>query len=524
MKKILFLLIFVFLTSVLGGCEAVEKPPFMAMDKADEETLSFKIEKIILSKGFQTTDPSVEVLKKGSTLKILASLGIVEGSGINIDKITKSGNNINIYIDRLLDDSKVQLSVPQILIEIPELHLEKAEELNFNIINQNYEPIHLKFNKKEILNSIYSQFKISPNTTPNVILSKSHDNMFWNVSFQNIFDKENYKSPLINFNVKVNAHTGEILDSKKDNISNFIDEGQLLDYIPNNFILYKKQNTQKDHVYESLWIYNLETKEKTKIYTSKNKIQSALFNPEGTFISVLETNDNISDLYIIGKTDKIAYKITPADYINPNLIKWKDENNLYFVSVGENRSTLLSYDIVNNDYSPIRSVDFRVAEFDIAKDNFVFVQEEKDLNNKKIFVDTSKMGLKEIGMGYKAKFISSNELIYLKHEEKDDKNILEIYNIEDNEHKDLDYNVSNYFILNENTLNIVEKNTCNNDFTLYRYNLEEKYELPIANINSDKIYYDQSNNKGYISLSPPSENNGGSIIYSVDLGKLPIND
>ena len=148
-------------------------------------------------------------------MKLLASLGIVESSGVTIDKITKLDNNINIYINRLLDEGKVQLAIPQVMIEIQEPIVEKLESLNFNIINQNYEPIYLKFNKKQILNNIYSQFKISSNTIPTVTLTKPKDTIIWNISFQNIYDKENYKSPLINFNVKVDALTGEIIDSKK---------------------------------------------------------------------------------------------------------------------------------------------------------------------------------------------------------------------------------------------------------------------------------------------------------------------
>ena len=257
MKKILFLLIIVLFTSLLNGCNSVDKKPFNIMEKRHEEKLSFRIENIVLSKGFQSTDPNVEILKKNNNLKLLASLGIVESSGVTIDKITKLDNNINIYINRLLDEGKVQLAIPQVMIEIQEPIVEKLESLNFNIINQNYEPIYLKFNKKQILNNIYSQFKISSNTIPTVTLTKPKDTIIWNISFQNIYDKENYKSPLINFNVKVDALTGEIIDSKKDNISSYIDDGHLLDYIPSNHILYKKQEVNKDGEFEILWVYDI---------------------------------------------------------------------------------------------------------------------------------------------------------------------------------------------------------------------------------------------------------------------------
>ena len=524
MKKILFLLIIVLFTSLLNGCNTVDKKPFNIMEKRHEEKLSFRIENIVLSKGFQSTDPNVEILKKNNNLKLLASLGIVESSGVTIDKITKLDNNINIYINRLLDEGKVQLAIPQVMIEIQEPIVEKLESLNFNIINQNYEPIYLKFNKKQILNNIYSQFKISSNTIPTVTLTKPKDTIIWNISFQNIYDKENYKSPLINFNVKVDALTGEIIDSKKDNISSYIDDGHLLDYIPSNHILYKKQEVNKDGEFEILWVYDIKTNEKHKIYTSKNKIQSALFSPENNYIAILESDNKESDLYIVPKENKIAYKITPTNYLQPRLMKWKDDNTLYFINIEENRSTLLTYNTNDNEHKQILTIDFKPEEFDFSEKGFIFVQGIKDTINKKIFISENGVDFEELDIGFNSKFYDENTIVYLKNVEKEDKNILQIYNMESKENKDLDYNISNYFLLNNENIGFIEKNTCNNDYTLYRYNMSQGYVLPIANINSDKIYYDQANNIGYIALNPPSEENKNPLIYSIDLSKLAISN
>jgi hypothetical protein len=506
--------------SILNGCHSIDNKPFTIVDKVDEESLDFKIENIVLSKGFQTTDPNVEVIKKGKNLKLLASLGIVESSGVTVDKIIKSDSNVDIYINSLQDKGKIQLAVPQIMIEIQSPIEEKFEDLHFNIINQNYEPIHLKFNKKQILSSIYSQYKITTNTVPNISLTKPKDEIIWNVDFQNIYDKENYKSPLINFNVKVDALTGKIIDSKKVNISSYIDDGYLLDYIPNNHILYKKQEVNEGESYETLWVYDVETKEKSKIYISKNKIQSAIFSPEDNYIAVLEIDDKNSDLYIIPQKNKIAYKITPNNYLHPKLIKWKEDNNLYFINADENRSTLLSYNLGENLHKEILSVEFKPEEFDVLNNNYIFIQEEKDAVNKKIFVSKNGKDLEELDTGFKAKFYDENTIIYLKNIEKEDKNILKIYDMVSKESKELDYNISNYFLLNNEYIAFIEKNTCNNDYTLYKYNVPNSCALPIANVNSDKIYYDQSNNIGYIALKPPSEESINPIIYSVDLGEL----
>ena len=520
MKKVLFLLIIIVLLFSTLGCSSNRKTPFSSLEKVEEESINYHIDKIVLSKGFQSIEPNVEVLKKNNNLKLLATLGLVECSGVEIDKITKSGKDINIYINCLSEKNKVQLAVPQVFIKIDDPTLQKLEDVSFNIINNNYEPISLKFSKNQILNKIYSQFKITPNTMPTVKLTKLKDNIVWNISFHSIFDKENSKFPLINFSVKVDAATGKILDSKKDIISNYIDDGYLLDYIPHNYLLYKRQHNEKDNNYESLWTYNIENGERSKLYTSKDKIQSAKFSPDNKYISLIEVDGKKSDLYIIPRPDKIAYKITPINYLQPQLMKWKDDSTLYFVDVNEDKSTLLSYDINKNTSKIEFTLEINVEDFDSAYDKFIFVEKDENSLNRNIYLTEDGIDLKEIDTGFKPTFFNENTIAYLKNVENEDKNILHLYNMEnDNEISNLDVNITSYFKLDDENIVFVEKNTCNNDYTLTRYNVVENLATPIAKITSDKIFYDSANERGYINLTPPLDDSK-SAIYSIDLKKL----
>ncbi|SHI08504.1 hypothetical protein, partial [Sporanaerobacter acetigenes] len=70
---------------------------------------------------------------------------------------------------------------------------------------------------------------------------------------------------------------------------------------------------------------------------------------------------------------------------------------------------------------------------------------------------------------------------------------------------------------------IIAKNSCNNDYTLVKYNIKDNSFKEFANITGDKLFYDEELNKGYISLSPPIENSKRHIIYSIDLSKLKLN-
>lgn len=524
MKRFFFLLLVILSTFILKGCYGIENKPISIKEKKDEKNLEFEVENIVLSKGFLSIEPNVEVYAKTNSIKLLASLGIIESSGITIDKITKSNNNINIYVNRLLDETKVQLAIPQIMINIASPIDGDLDDFNFNIINQNYEPLNLKYNKKQVLNHIYSQFKISSNTVPTVTLTKPKDDIIWNISFQNIYDKENYKSPLSNLNVKMDALTGKVLESHKENISNYIDDGHLLDYIPNKAILYKKKKIDGDSELEVLCSYNMETKENKQIYTAQGKITSASFSPEHNYIAILEANDKKSDVYIITDENNIVYKITPVNILAPRLIRWQDEDNLYFVNVEGERATLFSYNITNNNHTKLLNLDFVPEELDVLDKSLLLVKDIENNINNQIFISKNGIHLDQLDIGFGSKFYNENTIIHMKSMEDEDRNILQIHNLEKGEVKTLDYNISNFFPIDDENIGFVEKNTSNNDYTFYRYNIKQGYTLPIANINNDKIYYDARNNIGYMSLNPPKEENPEPIIYSVDLNKLSVGE
>lgn len=526
MRKILFILMVFTLVLITIGCRSNQENPLSTMEEnTEEKSLSYKIEKITLSKGFQSTEPNVEILDKTKKFKLLANIGLIESSGIEINKITKSDKSINIYVNRLLESGEVQLAVPKVILEFEDPIDENIEDLKFNIINQNYDLVSLKFNKDQILDKIYNHFKIEPSSIPDVKLTKLKDQIYWQISFNNIFDKEDIKSPLVNLNVKVDADTGKILGSAKKAISTYIDDGVLLDYLPNDYLLYKQHYEENDASYEILWIYNLSNGQKDKLYTSKNKIQSANFNPDGEYISIIEAVGDNSDLYLVQIEEKIAYKITPDTFLHPKLMKWKDDETLYFIDIKDETSTLLTYNVKENTSNQIFKVDKFIESFDILDNKLIFTEPEIDSVNKNIYFYEHEDNIKQIGVGFKASFLDDQNIIYLENVEEENKNILYEYNINNHIVEDkLNQDIVNYYKLDENNMLLIEKNTYNNDYTINRFNIIENKLTAIAKINSDKIFYDSNTGKGYINLCPPYDNDNLSIIYSVDLDKLELAD
>ena len=499
MRKILFLIYILALSYATIGCSSTEEPlsTIENIEKLEESPLDYKIENIVLSKSFQFLDSNVEILEKNKSLKLLASVGLIESSGIEIKKITQIGNTINIYINRLLNGDQIQLAVPQIKFEISSPISQNPKDLNFNIIHENYKPISIKFNKNQILDKIYKQFKIEPNTVPQVTLNKYRGDIFWNISFSNIFDKENQKSPLINLNVEVDALTGEILDSNKENISSYIDEGYLLDYIPNSFLLYKTEQIKNGTLYESLWTYNMETGTRNNLFTTRHKIHSALFSQNSEYISLIEIDESKTQtyLYLIERPNKLSYKITPIHHLQPKLIRWKD-NVLYFVDIKDKTSTLLTYNVEDKECKTLFKIDKVIDSFDILGDRFLLTEPTDYSLKKNIFITHDGDYLKEIGTGFKASFLDENNIMFLENIEKKDKNILNIYDLEeDRQIQSLNYDIANYYKLNNEEILFIEKASCNNNYILTEYNLNEKTPIFTATITSDRIFFDSNKKK-----------------------------
>ena len=525
MKKIFFILAVGISILLLSSCTKNKNSSIEPASSIKEAAIGYKIEKIVLSRGYQSIEPKVEIINKNDSKEILASLGLIECSGVTIDKITKVDNEIKIYTNRLLDNDKVQLVVPQLIFSLEDSDILKSSDVRFKIINQNYKPINLKFNRSQILNNIYSNFKISQSTIPNVNLIKSNDTYIWDINFNNIFDRDSLKLPLMNFTVQADANTGEILSSNKDIVSTYIDDGEILDYISDKYLLYKREEKKDDEIYNNLYVYNINTEQKEKIYTTNNIIRLAKFSPDSGNISLIENDDNITNIYLVNLKDKIIKKITPHGYNHTWSIKWKDKENLYFINNDTNeKSTLFDYNLSTNEAEQIFLTTKNVSDFDFIDNSFLITEFDADNINKNIYLTNDGVILNKIDTGYRATFLDNKTILYLKNIQDKNTNVLCIYHI-DSGLKTIEdkLNLEDYTILKDNKLTLVAKNSCNDDFDLIEYDILSGDMMTIANVTSPKVFCNSNNNVGYLSLTPPLEDSKRSIVYSIDLEKLKTN-
>lgn len=522
-KKIYLLIIISLFLFILTACsknENGEQVAYETKEVLEEETITFKIDQIALSKAFQLLDAKVDIIEKGANLKLLVTAGLVESSGIDVDRITMTGNTLNLYLTRKMEEDKIQLAVPQITLELT-TDIKNIDKLKFNIVPLNYEPIPLKFNKNQILEKVCTELKIEPITLPEVELYKANEKILWNIYFPYLLNRENSKSPLFNLQVKADAKTGKILEAEKHDISTYLDHGHLLDYRPNELLIYKQEHEEEGIRYESLWSYNLNNGNKKKLYTTKLTINSALISPDGKHIALIEGDGTKSDIFLINRVDNIAYKITPINHLHPKLMKWKDKANLYFIDMDNNSTTLFLYNIGENTSNKVLNLDKTIESFDILDNKLIFAEYDEHSINKNLYLIEDKEKLTLIGSGFKPMLFNNEYIVYLENIEEKNKNILKVYSTGDKNITDtLDYNILNYYKLDDSNILFIENLNLNNQFNFGKYNVRDGTSSIISQINSDKLFYNPEKEKAYISLTIPTKEKNIYNIYSIDLTKV----
>ena len=520
-----FIYLFVLLSTLLFSIACSNPNDNMASSKeikTNEEDMPFKIEKISLSQSYQNIKPNIELIRQGLDHRLFISLGLIESSGIDIKDIKKTDNEINIYVKNKSRRRRRKLVVPQVYIELEDVDMDDFDNLKFNIVNENYKPIKLKLGAIEAINKINSDYKISTHTSPNINIVKDKDTYIWELDYEGVFDETSIQNPIINLSAKVDANNGHIIEVNKESISSFIDYGQILDFVPNKHILYKKAKSSKENARESLLYYDIKEKTKESLYTSNDNIISGEFSFSGDKIALLEENEKSNSLYIIDVEDVKTYKTSFESPINPSLIRWESENKICIVDKNDNKSVIYSYDTDSDEKEKIISLDRDIIGLNILEDHFLIMENVKEQEKTKIALTTNWDDFFFNDFGIEAKFINENKIAYIKNEKESGHNLLHVYDMETkNLSKPIDLNISDFFPISNDKMCVIEKNESNSDFTLYEYRCSEDELISLANIPDDNIALNQVNNIMYMNSLVPFDDVKSKIIYAAELSQLP---
>ena len=530
MKRLLLIITFIYIATLTIACASGNASPLMIRDDGrvretiEEDNFSYQMEQVALTKGFQNLEPSVEILKKNGQFKVLASLGLLETSGVKIRDITKSDNEINIYVENIDNKNSNQLAIPQILIEFKGLNLRDTDDLKFNIINENYKPLSVKLSASEVINKVKSDFQIVTSTSPDINMIKEDDKLFWELNYKNILDKYNIETPVVDMSVIIDANTGELVKSTKNFISSFLDEGFILDYIPNDYILYKRED-RVDKKWQNLLLYDLKKGKKEVIYSTSSDIVSAKFNPSLDKIALLESSGEFNKLYILNSKDNKTYKVVHDNPISPASISWRDSENLYILNKNTLSSAIYNYNLKNDTTDLVHYLYSEIIGMQNLGDDLVLTLKDQVDDKYTIKFLSDWIEIEEEREGFKPKFINHDYMAYLKLNTKTNNSELVLLRLSNGKIYDsIDLNVNNFFTIDDNTLGIISSSLNNSVYTFYKYHIEAKELEEITNITSDKAYYDSDNNLLYIDFKVPFESTKSRIIYSLDLNSMEITE
>ena len=530
MKRRLLISSLICLVFLITACSSDEQNPIMIKDSnanseiLEEDNFVFDIDQIVLSRGFQNLEPNVEIIKRDDGFRLLTSLGLFETSGVKVTDINKSGDDINIHVENISNKNENQLAIPQVLIELKDVKLRSIENAKFNIINENYQPIKVKLSSNEVINKINSDFQIITNTSPEINIVSQSDRLFWVLNYKNILDKYNLETPIVNLSVKVDANSGELIRSSKNFISQFIDEGNILDYIPSNYILYRKIEptlSGEDNWY-SLWKYDITSNTKMALYSTNSEIVDAQYSPDYNSIAILESNDGANQLYILSKNDSKAYKAVFEHPVNPYIVRWKDSANLYILNKTDMTSIIYNYNIEDTTTSLVKHINSDIVGIQVKDDSTLITTRDGDTQKPSIQLLSNWIDLEVDLEGFMPRFISDKYIGYLAFYEKENINKLILLNRENKKVYDtIDLNVSNFFKIDDETIGIISKNQNNNDFTFHKYDMKNRELETIVSLTSDKAYYDGENQRLYIDFKVPFESTKSQIMsqimYSLNL-------
>ena len=489
-----------------------------------EVPVNFTIKKSILSKGYQSTSPNVEVTNsKGKVLSFLVNLGIVECNNVKIDKITRSNNEINIYTSKVTEDKQLDIYVPQFLVQVDNIDNIVLDDLKFNIVNTNYEPLILNYDMKEATNNIKAQFGIVSRYVSDSNLVRENEKLYWHISIFNALKKDDPLSPLINFSGKVDVDSGNIIDPESKALSTVIDKGTILDFKSGSFIVYSQENLVNNISKESIWIYDILNNTKNQLYNTKNSILSAKLSPDSKQIAFIENNKDKSDVFIINLDDSSIKKVSDSNYRHAFNMNWNNKNLYITDSTKADSSSVILYNGDTNESNFLFSVDKTISSIDIYNDNFLLSTFDKDIQDSNLYLTNDGSNLTKIDKGINGVFFKDN-IVYKKYEKKKDSNKLWMYNLNTKKTSQLfDGDVFSFFT-KDDSIFLKTKLKGDSQYSLMSYNITDNSNNVILKNIDNFFFYDNSNNKVYINIESPINTSKNNIIHLLNNDALQASE
>lgn len=524
MKRNILAILLLGLAIFVTGCSNFN---FLFLDKEEPAEqgsleLNYVVEQLVLTKGYQNTEQKIELVQKNNEIRLFVYPGLLKSAGIQVKDIIKDGSKVTVHLVNQ-DNPKSRLVIPQISILLSNIRPSEITDASFSIVNENYSPIKINYGIIAVINKLKADMKISSNTNPAIRLFEDKDKLFWEIRYENIFDRDNKEVPLINLTAIVDANTGELVKSSKALISSLIDEGLILSLSQEYGLLYVNNLPGNMGDFEScLWSYDVESGERKFLYGTNHSINSAEFSPDGSNLFFLENDGTHKMLYTLQLEDLKAVKLAlPGDF-TPIKAQWKDSNHLYISEAPEkSRTRIMLYNLQDNSIESLYSFEMDMLNFVFSDKTFAAAQRDGENINRKIYTSENIGSFKLVDNGWNLTSLGNGQIAFLKHEQKTDINNLIVFDPTDSDKGfKINRNFAAIYAVDDGELLLVERINGGSDFSISLLQTNPKKEEYLGRSSSDKILLHKDSGLLFVDLVIPYQSEMSEIIFTVSINEL----
>lgn len=522
MKRNTMAILILALAILVTGCSNTKNSIDRSPDDQEPVSLDYNIEQVVLTKGYQNTEPKVELIQKNNETRLLVYPGLLKSAGVKVEKISMDGGKISIILVNQ-DNPHSELVIPQITIHLTDIDPSRAAGAAFSIVNKNYTPVKVSYGIVDVLNKLKADLKISSSTSPQVRLVEDGEKLLWEIVYENIFDRDSKEVPLINLKAVVDSGSGQLVMSSKSLISSLVDEGKVLSFDQDHGMIYINDLADNSGSFSgSLWLFDINEGKKSFLYGTKHRIEAAEFNDNGDNIAFIENDGIHSMLYIIQLEDMKVIKVSlPGDFA-PNKAVWGEGDLLYVSETpASSRTRIMKYNISNNNLDASYTFEMPIINLTLSGDTIAVAERDGENTNRRLHISYDGSPFQLIGMGWHLIPLGEDRIGYLEHEQKSNSNALVIYDSKDGEEV---YRIQRNFAairyVGDDKLLLIERINGGNDFSLSLLDINDGTEAPLGRSQSEKVYLNLDSNTLFVDLVIPFKSEMSEIIYKIKLENL----
>ena len=510
MKRLLILIIF-----LLSGCTIFE--PIEESKIKEKESLKYEIESIRYSKTFEQIDPFInKVEEKDDFIKLSIGLGVTDYKNIDVQKIEKEGSIVKVFISGEKEEYSTMLSYPNLILNIYTQDF-KPNETTFLLDNSNISIYPIKYSLSQVASLLETNLNLTTKNMPIGKLKKEGDNFYWVIDYKGIVDRQDENLSLIDLNAKLDALTGEVIESSKKKVSEKLDFGKIISFKEGDYIYYKKINISKEKPEiknTEIMKFSIKNNKVSKIYETTGDIIDFSVNNSGEVAFIEEINE-LNNLYIILPDSNKPYKAMFSIIKKPDYIKWINDNLLYIMDIDVNDIHLFEYDVLTST-DVLKATLKTTIKGIIPGEKNILIDGVSGSNNSNIYSTVDFNNVEKLATGH-SPIILGNKLVFSFYNDVEKSNGLYLLDIGNNETTTIDKEVLSVNKVNDNKILYTKKEGKESDLGVYVFDIQSKEKKYLTNVITKDVYYDSINKELYKNIFFTLNETGRDIIYKLDI-------